>query len=368
MLYYLSQYFNELHIFKYLTFRSAGAAFSAFLFVVLLGPFTVRQLKKFSAVAPLRLQGLVPDHEIDYSKEKTPSMGGILIVAGIVVSTLLWVPLTNPLVFIFLVNLLVYAGIGFFDDYHKVVYGNRDGITEKTKLGLQVLSAAVATYYLSTLPEFAEHSQNMMVPFYKTAVATLPLWVMIGFSSIVVVGSSNAVNLTDGLDGLATGCMIIAAATFIVFAYLCGNFKYASYLHIPYIQGCGEVCVFGAAIVGACLGFLWHNCHPASMFMGDTGSLSLGASIGMIAVLVKQEWTLVIVGGVFVWEASSVLIQRFYFKYTRKKYGEGRRVFLMAPIHHHYQKKGWKETQVVLRFWIIALLCAGAGLATLKIR
>jgi phospho-N-acetylmuramoyl-pentapeptide-transferase len=191
---------------------------------------------------------------------------------------------------------------------------------------------------------------------------------MILFSSIVVVGASNAVNLTDGLDGLATGCMLICAGTFVVFAYLSGNVIYSGYLNIPYVFGAGEVCVFGAAIMGACLGFLWHNCYPASMFMGDTGSLALGGSIGLIAVLVKQEFTLVIVGGVFVMETLSVMIQTSYFKYTRKKYGEGKRVFLMAPIHHHFQKKGWTETQVVIRFWILAILCAGIGLATLKIR
>ena len=370
MLYWLSELSDQLRIFKYLTFRSAFAFFTAMVVVIILGPYTVRSLKKFSAVAPLRLQGLVPEEEIDYSKAKTPSMGGLLIIGSILISSLLWAPLNNPLVILFIGNMMAFCAIGFYDDYQKVVHqGHEGGISAKTKLLLQFLVAGASIYFLTTMPGIGQHTTDLMVPFYKKPVINgAPVWIMIIFLSVVVVGSSNAVNLTDGLDGLATGCMMICAATFVVFAYLSGNVIYSGYLNIPYIDGAGEVCVFGAAIMGGCLGFLWHNCYPASMFMGDTGSLALGGSIGLIAVLVKQEFTLIIVGGVFVMETVSVMIQTSYFKYTRKKYGEGRRVFLMTPIHHHFQKKGWTETQVVIRFWILGIIFAGIGLATLKIR
>ena len=370
MLYWLSELSDQLRIFKYLTFRAACAFFTAFIIVVLLGPFVVRSLKKFSAVAPLRLKGLVPDEEIDYSKAKTPSMGGLLIVFSILVSSLLWATLNSPLVILFLGNMLAFCAIGFYDDYQKVIHqGHEGGISAKAKLLLQFLVAGTSIYFLASMPGIGDYTTDLMVPFYKKAVVNnAPIWIMIIFLSIVVVGSSNAVNLTDGLDGLATGCMMICAGTFIVFAYLSGNAIYSDYLNIPFISGAGEVCVFGAAIVGGCMGFLWHNCYPASMFMGDTGSLALGGSIGLIAVLVKQEFTLIIVGGVFVMETVSVMIQTSYFKYTRKKYGEGRRVFLMTPIHHHFQKKGWTETQVVIRFWLLGIIFAGIGLATLKIR
>jgi len=366
MLYWLSEY-EKLRIFKYLSFRSAGAAFTAMMIVILLGPMMVRKLKKFAFIAPQRLQGLVPDEELDLSKAKTPSMGGLLIIGAIIVSSILWTQLHNPLVILFLGNMGAYCAIGFYDDYQKVVGG--DGISGKLKLALQLLVGVSSVYFVTSLPDIGEHAQEFMVPFLKKPLFVgVPIWLMVIFSSVVVVGSSNAVNLTDGLDGLATGCVFICTATFVVFAYLSGNFKYADYLNIPFISGAGEVCVFGAAIMGACIGFLWHNCHPATMFMGDTGSLALGGSIGLIAVLVKQEFTLVIVGGVFVLETLSVILQTSWFKYTRRKYGAGRRIFLMAPIHHHFQKKGWTETQVVIRFWIMALVFAGIGLATLKIR
>ncbi|MCM8534233.1 MAG: phospho-N-acetylmuramoyl-pentapeptide-transferase, partial [Lentisphaeraceae bacterium] len=363
MLYWLSEFSENLRIFRYLTFRSAGAALTAMTLVIFLGPWVVRALKKFSFIAPLRLQGLVADEELDLSKAKTPSMGGLLIIFAIVVSTLLWAPLNNALVLLFIGNMLAYCAIGFYDDYNKVLYKNKDvdgGISAKAKLLLQFAVAGGSVYFITIIPGLNNYTQDLMVPFFKhPVVANAPIWIMIIFSSVVVVGASNAVNLTDGLDGLATGNMLIAAGTYVVFAYLSGNVIYSGYLNIPYIEGAGEVCVFGAAIMGACLGFLWHNCYPASMFMGDTGSLALGGSIGLIAVLVKQEVTLVIVGGVFVMETLSVVIQTSYFKYTRKKFGEGRRVFLMAPIHHHFQKKGWTETQVVIRFWILGIIFAG---------
>ena len=291
-------------------------------------------------------------------------MGGVMIIAAVVISTILWVPPSNPLIMLFLGTLLLFGAIGFYDDYVKVAHKNRDGISGKTKLGLQVTLSCIAVYILTTIPTIGDYSQHLYVPFMKHPVVTnMPIWLCIIFGGLVVTAASNAVNLTDGLDGLATGCTIICCLTYVCFAYFCGHGKLAHYLNVPWIAGCGEVCVFGAAIAGACVGFLWHNCYPASVFMGDTGSLALGGSIGLIAVLVKQELTLIIVGGIFVWEAVSVIIQVSYFKYSG-----GKRVFLMTPIHHHYQKKGWTETQVVIRFWIIAMVLAALGLATLKLR
>jgi len=365
MLYWLSQFSDgPLRIFKYLTFRAGGAFITALLLVIIFGPLTVRLLKKFRAVAPLRLKGLVADEEIDYSKEKTPSMGGILIVLAVLVATALWAPLTNRLVLTPMAVMSCFALVGFWDDYCKVAYSNNGGVSGKLRLLIEFVASGVAIWFISTIPEVGESTRYFTVPFFKEPVLSgLPVYWMLLFGAVVITGSSNAVNLTDGLDGLATGCTVICVATYVIFAYLGGHEKFAGYLNIPFINGCGEMCVFGAAIIGACLGFLWHNCYPASMFMGDTGSLALGSSVGLIAVVVKQERTLLVGGGMFGWEAMSVMIQVGYFKYSG-----GKRVFLMAPIHHHYQKKGWTETQVVVRFWILAIMLAGLGLATLKLR
>lgn len=361
---YLEPIFGPFRLFKYVTFRAGLAATISFIIVVLLAPKTIQLLKKFNTSAPSRHKGLIPDQYIDSAKEKTPSMGGILIVFGIVTSTLLCAIPTNRYMYIFILITLAMAAIGFVDDYAKAVHRKRDGVSGKIKLLLEFIIAAICVSYLMITADISSVNLNsLFLPFMREPVltglvgtiVTLPLGVL------VVVGASNAVNLTDGKDGLATGCIVFAAMAFSVFAYVSGNKIFAEYLFIHYVPGAGEIGIFAASIIGASVGFLWYNCHPASMFMGDTGSLALGGSIGLIAVLLKQEIALVIVGGVFVIEALSVIIQVFSFKLR------GKRVFLCAPIHHHFERKGWNETQIVTRFWILAFIFAILGLATLKL-
>ncbi len=367
MLYYLSNLshlWGPFRLFNYVTFRAGGAAATTLILVLLLGPFTIKILKRINATAPSRHKGLIPDEFIDSSKDKVPSMGGILIVVSIVISTLLWAIPTNHMMIVFLFLLITLSGVGFLDDYAKIVYRNRDGISGKLKLLLQFAIAFVSVLYLFSLPNTGSILSELMIPFLKDplltgfygALITLPLGIL------VVVGSSNAVNLTDGKDGLAIGSVIFCTLAYCVFAYLSGNIIFASHLKIHYISGAGEIGIFAAAIIGAGIGFLWYNCHPASMFMGDTGSLALGGSIGLIAVLVRQELILLLVGGVFVMEAGSVIIQVISYKLT------GRRVFLCTPIHHHFERKGWTETQIVIRFWILGGIFALIGLASLKLR
>ncbi len=366
MFYYLAgldDLYGPLRLFYYVTFRAGGALFTALLLSILFGPLTVKLLKRFSAHAPSRLKGLVPDEMLKPEKDKTPSMGGILIVASVTLSTLLWAMPENRIVLIFLFTLISLALVGFFDDYVKVAKKNRDGIPGRLKLFLQVGISALAAWFLLKTPSMEEIGREILLPFCKNpALVELPLWIVLGFAAFIMVGSSNAVNLTDGKDGLAVGCSIFCSLTYATFAYLCGHKVFASHLAIPFIPGASEVVVFAAAIAGACIGFLWYNCHPASMFMGDTGSLALGGSIGLLAILVKQEIVLALVGGVFVMEAVSVMIQVASFKLF------GRRVFLCTPIHHHFERKGWTETQIVVRFWILSGIFALMGLATLKIR
>ena len=368
MLYYLAQFqdiYGPLRLFRFVTFRSAGALFTAMILTLLLGPLTVRLLKKFNTAAPSRHEGLIPDEFIDKSKEKTPSMGGLLIVGAITVSAVLWGNPENFYLLIFLVTLIALAAVGFLDDFRKVVYKDKGGLSGKLKLLFQLVIAGGAIFALLAMPTTNDIMMTLMVPFIKEPVLTgitgAVCAIIIGV--LAVMGSSNAVNLTDGKDGLAVGCMIFCSLAYAAFAYLTGHKFLAGYLHIPYISGAGEVTIFAAATAGACLGFLWHNCQPASMFMGDTGSLALGGTIGLIAVFVKQEFTLVLVGGVFVIEALSVIIQVTYFKLSG-----GKRIFLCTPIHHHFERKGWKETQIVVRFWIISGILALAAIATLKIR
>ncbi|OGV59123.1 MAG: phospho-N-acetylmuramoyl-pentapeptide-transferase [Lentisphaerae bacterium GWF2_52_8] len=359
----LQDYFGPLRLFEYVTFRAGGALITAMFLCFLFGPFTVRKLKEFRANAPSRLKGLVDDKFIDAAKNKTPSMGGVLIVISISIATLLWGMLSNPLLIVFLSSLIAFAAVGFFDDYVKVAKFQRDGISGKLKILFQFLIAISSIYFLDSLPETSHLIRQILLPFVKDPVVVgMGVLLAYGFGSLVVVGSSNAVNLTDGKDGLAVGCTIFCTLTYAAFAYLCGHKVFATYLSIPYIPGAGEVVVFAAAIAGACIGFLWHNCHPASMFMGDTGSLALGGTIGLLAVLVKQEITLIIVGGVFVMEALSVMLQVASFKLFKK------RIFLCTPIHHHFEQKGWTETQIVVRFWILSGIFALVGLATLKLR
>lgn len=367
MLYFLnnlSDLFGPFRLFKYVTFRAGLAAAIAFLLVLFLSPITIQLLKKLNTAAPSRHKGLIPDQYIDPSKEKIPSMGGILIIFGIVISTLLFANPINPLMYIFLMTIIALGVIGFADDYEKAVHRKRDGIPGKFKLILEFLIAAGAVSYLFTVTDKSVYMQSFMIPFLKEPLFTGLYGTLLTFplGILVVVGSSNAVNLTDGKDGLAIGCIIFCAITFAVFAYITGNKVFSDYLFINYLHGAGEVGIFAAAIVGASLGFLWYNCHPAAMFMGDTGSLALGGSIGLIAVLLKKELVLILVGGVFVMEALSVIIQVLFFKLSR-----GKRIFLCAPLHHHFERKGWKETQIVIRFWILGVIFALMGLATLKL-
>lgn len=300
------------------------------------------------------------DKFIDKMKGKTPSMGGLLIAFAIIVSTVLWSNFNSTLPSVFLGTLLTFSAIGFIDDFYKVFRHDRDGIRARTKFLLQVFSAGGALWALSVISP--DTFCQFTVPFMKGSLFVMPVWMAYAYGMLVVVGASNAVNLTDGKDGLAAGCMIFSAAAYGIFAYMTGHRIFADYLNINFISGAAEVSVLAAAVIGACIGFLWFNCHPAAMFMGDTGSLALGGIIGLISVLVKQELLLVIVGGVFVMEIVSVMLQVASFKLT------GKRIFRCTPIHHHFEQGGWTETQIVTRFWIISGLLALVGLATLKLR
>ncbi len=383
MLYYLAEkilmwakdgqwqaYVSPLRVFRYITFRSAGAAVTALVLSWILGPRMIRWLKELKFGQEYRdraeEQGALTNR---VDKRGTPTMGGILIVLVVDLTAMLWTQY-NTLVQLMSLTFIVLCGLGFLDDYAKITKQNAGGITEFIKLWVQGILAIFVGLYLWKLPATSKMVSEVMVPFVKYPVLTGSIGATVGviLTALTIVGTSNAVNLTDGLDGLATGCVVIVSFVFLVLSYLAGNFRTAQYLQIPYVPGAGELTVFAAGMIGAGLGFLWFNCHPAKVFMGDTGSLALGGALGMIAVLIHQPLIMIIAGGVFVAEAGSVMIQRFYFKYTRRKYGEGRRVFLMAPLHHHFEKKGWYESQVTTRFYIMCVLCAVVALSTLKIR
>jgi phospho-N-acetylmuramoyl-pentapeptide-transferase len=387
MLYYLSQYLQQeaagtawadylspLRVFRYITFRSAGAAVTALLLSLWLGPKVIVWLTQ------LRFGQHYTDKAEEsgtlvtrlLSKKGTPTMGGILIVLVLDLTALLWAQ-WNALVVLTLLSLIVLAGLGFYDDYIKITQQNSRGTRSLMKLWVQFALALFIGIYLWLLPETRQLITEVMVPFIKHPVLTPELTGLAGpagllLTVLTIMGSSNAVNLTDGLDGLAIGCTLIVTAVFLVFTYIAGNFKFAEYLQVPFVSGAGELTVFCAAMIGAGLGFLWFNCHPAQIFMGDTGSLALGGVLGIIAVLIHQPLVLVIAGGVFVAEAASVLLQTTWFKYTRHRTGTGRRIFLMAPLHHHFEKQGWYESQVVTRFYILCILCAVVALSTLKLR
>ena len=384
----LSQTFGPFRLFEYVTFRAGGALLTAMFLVLFFGKPVIRILKKF-CIANWRYENLLGEQEGEELKKKTPTMGGILIVAAILISTLLW-GVMNRMLIIFLCVLTTLCVLGFVDDFIKIRYKRniRDGVSGKVKMLVIFLISLSAAYLLYKTPDAV--TMQLFVPFFKEPVIALPdmdsaqmhlmvpwtsqpvltlgiAWfsifvgLMLAFNGLVVTGASNAVNLTDGKDGLASGCMVFCALTFAAFSYMCSHSVFAKYLAIPYIPNASEVCVFACSIAGACIGFLWHNCNPAAVFMGDTGSLPLGGVIGLITVLIGQQILLVIVGFVFVMEAGSVLIQVTSFKLT------GKRVFLCSPIHHHFERKGWTENQIVIRFWIISGICALLGLATLKL-
>jgi len=354
----LADQFTALNVFRYLTFRSGGAIMTALLFAFLMGPATIDWLRvRQGKGQPIRKDG--PQRHI-VEKQGTPTMGGVLILVPAVVATLLWADLTNSYVWIVLLVTIGFGLLGFADDYMKVTKRSSDGVSGRGKLLVQFAVAFVATYLIMALEEPAL-SGGVAVPFIKSLLIPLG-WGFILFGGFVIVGASNAVNLTDGLDGLAIMPVMIAALAFALIAYLVGNIKFADYLQIHYVMGTGELTVFLAALVGAGLGFLWYNAPPAMVFMGDTGSLALGGALGAVAVAVKHEIVLAIVGGLFVMEAVSVIVQVASFKLT------GKRVFRMAPIHHHFEQLGWKEPTIVIRFWIIAVVLALIGLSTLKLR
>jgi phospho-N-acetylmuramoyl-pentapeptide-transferase len=301
------------------------------------------------------------------SKKGTPTMGGLLIVTVMDLAGLLWAQ-WNELVVLTLLSLIVLAGLGFYDDYAKITKQNNLGTTSLIKLIVQTLLAGFIGAYLWLVPDTSKLITEVTIPFYKYPIVTGAGALGLAITIFAIVGSSNAVNLTDGLDGLAIGCTIIVTTVFVIFTYISGNAEISKYLAVPHVPGAGELTVFCSAMLGASLGFLWYNCHPAQVFMGDTGSLALGGALGIMAVLIHQPFILLIAGGVFVAEAGSVMIQRGWFKYTKRTRGQGQRVFLMAPLHHHFEKKGWYESQVVTRFYILCILCALVALSTLKLR
>ena len=362
---------SPLRLFAYITFRSAGAAVSALLLSWWLGPRCILWLKRFKfgqdytdrAEQSGDLQARL------ISKRGTPTMGGLMMVLVLDATALLWAQ-WNTMILLALLSVVVLSGLGFLDDYAKITKQNSRGVQEFIKLWVQGVLAVFVAIYLWRVPATSELISRVMIPFFKYPVLTGTAGTIVGIilTALTIVGSSNAVNLTDGFDGLAVGCTAIVSFVFLVLTYVAGNAKTSAYLQIPHVPGAGELTVFCAAMIGTSLGFLWFNCHPAQVFMGDTGSLALGGVLGMIAVLIHQPLALAIAGGVFVAEAASVIIQRSWFKYTKYRFGEGRRVFLMAPLHHHFEKLGWYESQIVTRFYILCVLCAVVALSTLKIR
>jgi len=368
MFYHFLPGFADVHIlfnlFNYLTFRAAGAVVTALVVAFLVGPSMIRRLTRLKVGQVVRAEGMATHLE----KAGTPTMGGTLIITAAVLSTLLWADLTNRYTLIALASLVYMGALGFLDDYLKVVRRETRGLIGRYKLAGQGLFGLGLGLILLTADVWPVPATWTMVPFFSDWVAVFWAPAYLIFVTGVTAGTSNAVNLTDGLDGLAAGLSAIALATFGILAYLIGRVDASAYLGLIYLPGAGELAIFAVALAGACGGFLWYNAHPAQVFMGDTGSLALGGALGVLAILLKAEFLLAIVGGVFVLETVSVMIQTTWFRWTRIKYGEGRRVFRMAPIHHHFEKLGWKETQVVVRFWILGILFAMIGFSALKIR
>jgi phospho-N-acetylmuramoyl-pentapeptide-transferase len=355
LLYPLHKTISVFNVFRYITFRTIYASLTAFLICFFLGPWVIRKLSYMQIGQYVRDDG----PQTHLKKAGTPTMGGTLIIFSIVVSTLLWANLTNYFVWIVLLVTLGYGGIGFFDDYLMQIKKQSKGLTVRKKLLLQAILALITGILVYVSPDF---STRITIPFFKNISPDLG-WGYVLFAALVIIGTSNAVNITDGLDGLAIGPFIIASATYMVFAYVAGHVKIANYLQINYVAGSGEIAIFCGAMAGSGLGFLWFNSYPAQIFMGDVGSLSLGAAIGTVAVITKQEILLALVGGLFVIETLSVIFQVGFFKMTN-----GRRIFRMAPLHHHFELKGWSEPKVIVRFWIIAIALALISMSTLKLR
>lgn len=373
-LYPLNRYWSPLrvlNVFQYITFRTAYASITALLISLFLGPWLIQRLRDFQIGQHIREEG-PKSHQ---KKKGTPTMGGVLIVVSIILPTLLWANLRNSYVWLAVLATFAYAAVGFSDDYIKIIRKRSLGLTGREKIGFQVLISLSVGIFLLYLMNIHQYDTRLNVPFFKTLAPTLlierlfttPFWFFgylpfLIFVSIVIVGSSNAVNLTDGLDGLAIGCTLIASAALTALTYITGHARFSDYLDISFIRPAGELTIFCGSMVGASLGFLWYNAHPAEVFMGDVGSLALGGAIGTIAVIIKQELLLIFIGGVFVAEALSVMIQVVSFKMT------GKRVFKMAPLHHHFELQGWSESKVIIRFWIASLILSLFSLSTLKLR
>ncbi len=350
-------------VFNYITLRAVLAAMTALIISFMLGPWTIRKLASMKIGQSVRTDG----PQTHLVKAGTPTMGGVLILMSVAITTLLWADLSNAYIWVVLFTTVGVGAIGWVDDYRKVVHRNPDGLSARAKMFWQSLIALSVGFFLwhhATLPAQTE----FIVPFFKHLVIPLGMVGFIVMVYLVIVGTSNAVNLTDGLDGLAIMPTVMVASALAIFAYVAGHAEFSKYLGEPAIPGAGELAVFCAAIAGAGLAFLWFNAYPAEVFMGDVGALALGAALGTVAVIIRQELVLFIMGGVFVVEAVSVMLQVTYFKYTKRRFGKGERILLMAPLHHHFEQKGWKETQVVVRFWIITMLLVLIGLATLKLR
>jgi len=381
----LSPEFGFFRVFQYLTFRAVMAALTALLIGLIAGPFVIRRLIALKIGQPIREYAM----QTHLSKSGTPTMGGVLVLLAIAIATLLWADLSNRFVWIVMLVTLGFGAIGWADDWRKVVHKDPEGMRSRDKYLWQSLVGLLAALYLvfsisessnlRVLELFLSWVQSgfdvnlppkagLLLPFFKEVSYPLGVFGFVILTYLVIVGSSNAVNLTDGLDGLAIMPVVMVGSALGVFAYVTGSAVFSRYLFLPHIPGAGELLIFCAAMAGAGLAFLWFNTHPAQVFMGDVGALALGAALGTIAVIVRQEIVLAIMGGIFVAEALSVMLQVVYFKYTKQKYGSGRRILKMAPLHHHFEKSGWKETQVVVRFWIITMLLCLVGLSTLKLR
>ncbi|MEB0138654.1 MULTISPECIES: phospho-N-acetylmuramoyl-pentapeptide-transferase [unclassified Undibacterium] len=389
MLLWLAEYFKQdlglLRVFGFITFRAVFATMTALSIGLFAGPAVIRMLTRLKVGQAVRAYGM----ETHLVKSGTPTMGGVLVLISIAISTLLWADLSNRFIWVVMIVTFGYGAVGWADDYRKVVHKDPEGMRSREKYFWQSLIGLAAAFYLAFSVSAPSSSKilellfawvqsgfsmdlppkaDLIVPFFKTISYPLGVWGFIALTYCVIVGTSNAVNFTDGLDGLAIMPIIMVGAALGLFAYLSGHVGYSKYLLIPHIPGAGELLIFCGAIVGAGLAFLWFNAHPAQVFMGDVGALALGGALGTVAVIVRQEIVLFIMGGIFVAETVSIILQVGYFKLTKKRFGVGRRLFLMAPLHHHFEKKGWKETQVVVRFWIITMLLVLVGLSSLKLR
>jgi phospho-N-acetylmuramoyl-pentapeptide-transferase len=365
LLYQLKDVFFGFNVFRYITVRAALAAITALVLCLFIGPKIIKSLRKFHIGEEIRSDG--PQSHLN--KAGTPTMGGLILLGSVVISILMWARLSNFYILVIFLSTIWMGAVGYIDDYLKVIKKYEKGLIARYKLTGQIILGIIIGSLIYFNPQFVEQglNNNSSVPFFKNLEFQFGI-LYIPFVMLVITYMSNAVNLTDGLDGLATGLIAIAMLAFAAMSYVTGNINFSDYLNIVYLPGSGELTVYCLAIVGAAMGFLWFNTHPAEVFLGDTGALALGSTLATVAVLVKKEILLVLIGGVFIAEAMSVIIQTMYFKYTRKRTGTGRRVFRMAPLHHHFELKGWHESKVVVRFWIIGILLALLSLTTFKVR